>query len=303
MDLQGIGAIAAAAVAAFSVSAALLVGRWQTGAALRAADATLRTADATYRAAIDAVQTQVAASHHQWRHQIQRDGYAAFLLAAKEVATASERLIPTDSISLSGHQRAREDATIACSKLASAYEIVELEGPLDVAQAAATLNDCTLKVMHARYMDNQRMEALVGILEAERDDSLMPEVRASLRELYDRIDVITTIYRNERQQWAGGEIPAEVLHELHDIERLCASIRRPFVTRDIIDRLKEIPIHGRPTERGRHESLVAALTEARNAFILGTRAYLNTQSNHTDNTQSGIASTSGRPAADWSHLR
>lgn len=42
MDQEGIGAVAAAAVAALGVPAAVLVGRWQMRAALRAAEETGR---------------------------------------------------------------------------------------------------------------------------------------------------------------------------------------------------------------------------------------------------------------------
>ncbi|MFE5028081.1 hypothetical protein ACFRAO_33420 [Streptomyces sp. NPDC056656] len=85
MDLEGIGAIAAAAVAALGVPAAVLVGRWQMRAALRAAEETGRAgiaqAESTYRAALDAVRTEADAAHQQWRRGIRRDAYAGFLLA------------------------------------------------------------------------------------------------------------------------------------------------------------------------------------------------------------------------------
>lgn len=56
MDLQGIGAIAAAAVTAVGIPAALLVGRWQTRAAIRNAEETGRSgiaqAEATYKVGV-----------------------------------------------------------------------------------------------------------------------------------------------------------------------------------------------------------------------------------------------------------
>ncbi|WP_329564990.1 hypothetical protein [Streptomyces sp. NBC_01361] len=42
MDLQGIGAVSAAAVTLFGIPAALVVGRWQLRAALRASEETAR---------------------------------------------------------------------------------------------------------------------------------------------------------------------------------------------------------------------------------------------------------------------
>ncbi|MFF3323474.1 hypothetical protein [Streptomyces sp. NPDC002889] len=47
MDLQGIGALVEAGVAAVSVPATLLVGRWQTKAALQTARAATAQADVT----------------------------------------------------------------------------------------------------------------------------------------------------------------------------------------------------------------------------------------------------------------
>lgn len=79
MDLQGIGALVAAGVAAVSVPATLLVGRWQKKAALQTARAATAQAEATYRAALDAVRAQGLNEYDQWRRGIQRDAYAALL--------------------------------------------------------------------------------------------------------------------------------------------------------------------------------------------------------------------------------
>lgn len=97
MDLQGIGAVSAAAVALISVPASMLVGHWQMKAALRTAEAAnqagLAQAESAYHAALDAVSAQADAALLQWRRGIQREAYASFLLAANRAKELGERFV------------------------------------------------------------------------------------------------------------------------------------------------------------------------------------------------------------------
>ncbi|SNX62312.1 hypothetical protein SAMN06272735_4083 [Streptomyces sp. TLI_55] len=153
MDLVGIGAISAAAVAALGVPAAVLVGRWQMRGALRAAEETGRAgiaqAESTYRAALDAVRTEADAAHLQWRRGIRRDAYAGFLLAMTRCVQAAEAL-PRGLLETSQVLSAAEDElTRAKNDLSAALWVVKLEGPPDVADIAGSVSSRTYELTGA----------------------------------------------------------------------------------------------------------------------------------------------------------
>ncbi|MCM2420223.1 hypothetical protein [Streptomyces sp. RKAG293] len=147
MDLQGVGALVAAGVAAVSVPATLLIGRWQTKAAVQTARAATAQAEATYRAALDAVRVQGLNEYDQWRRGIQRDAYASLLQAVlnyTEHATNVFGQSMTDP-----HQF---PALIAASKplatdMSHKRLVVRLEGPEEVSAAALSLVDTAEALM------------------------------------------------------------------------------------------------------------------------------------------------------------
>ncbi|MGW7242203.1 hypothetical protein [Streptomyces sp. NPDC054804] len=147
MDLQGIGAVSAAAVALIGIPASVLIGRWQMKAALRTAEATheagLAQARSAYRAALDAVRAEANAAHVQWRRGIQREAYASFLLAANRVKELGERFVMDNGGDLSAESIRAGKAAIddALTTLKAAQTIIELEGPDDVAAPAAGMTD------------------------------------------------------------------------------------------------------------------------------------------------------------------
>ncbi|MET8641709.1 hypothetical protein [Streptomyces sp. NPDC004675] len=147
MDLQGIGAVSAAAVALIGIPASVLIGRWQMKAALRTAEATheagLAQARSAYRAALDAVRAEANAAHLQWRRGIQREAYASFLLAANRVKELGERFVMDNGGDLSAESIRAGKAAIdnALTTLKAAQTIIELEGPDDVAAPAAGMTD------------------------------------------------------------------------------------------------------------------------------------------------------------------
>ncbi|MCD2464410.1 hypothetical protein MBT42_12680 [Streptomyces sp. MBT42] len=154
MDLEGIGALTAAGVAVFGVLASVLVGRWQMRAALRAAEATgqagLAQAEAAYRAALDAVRAQANAGHRQWHRGVQREAYAAFLLAAHRVRDVGERFVVESEQELSAEdvRAGRAGLDDALAALKAAQTIVELEGPDEVAAPAAAMTDAAQLMSH-----------------------------------------------------------------------------------------------------------------------------------------------------------
>ncbi|MEV4949579.1 hypothetical protein [Streptomyces sp. NPDC053755] len=147
MDLEGIAAMAAAVVAGIAVPASVLIGRWQTKAALRAAEATseagLAQARSAYQAALDAVRAQADATHLQWRRAIQREAYASFLLAAHRVQESGERCAADAEQDLAGETARAGRAALedALATLKAAQTIIELEGPDEVAAPAAGMAD------------------------------------------------------------------------------------------------------------------------------------------------------------------
>ncbi|MEW2561375.1 hypothetical protein [Streptomyces griseorubiginosus] len=153
MDLEGIGAIAAATVAALGVPAAVLVGRWQMRAALRAAEETGRAgiaqAESTYKAALDAVRTEADAAHLQWRRGIRRDAYAGFLLAMTRCVQAAEAL-PRERLETPQTLNAAvAELTQAKNDLSTALWVVKLEGPPTVAETAGIVSSLTLELTAA----------------------------------------------------------------------------------------------------------------------------------------------------------
>lgn len=156
MDLQGIGALVAAAVAAIGIPTALLVGRWQMHAAVRAAEETGRAgtaqAEATYRAALDAVRAETSAAHAQWRRSVQREAYASFLLAADEVDRTSLSLLNGAKAGAT-EENLKElfnELNSAQTDLHSAHLIVSLEGPERIEETANTLEECIFQMVLLR---------------------------------------------------------------------------------------------------------------------------------------------------------
>ncbi|MFV6027776.1 hypothetical protein [Streptomyces sp. NPDC056264] len=117
------------------ISAPLLIGRWQMRAAFRSTDATseagLAQAEAAYRSALDAVHAQADATHLHWRHGIQREAYAALLLAAHRVREVGERFAAEgeQDFSVNGVQAGRAALDDPLAALKTAQTIIELKGP------------------------------------------------------------------------------------------------------------------------------------------------------------------------------
>jgi hypothetical protein len=146
MDLQGIGAVAAAGVALATIPVLLVTGRWQTRAALQAAQdagrAGFAQAQATYSSALDAVNAEASAAHAQWRRGVQRDAYASFLLAVQQVADAGNQLMMETAVDAATARTAELERAKAA--LRAAAQIVTLEGPDSVDGPAHTILTCSL---------------------------------------------------------------------------------------------------------------------------------------------------------------
>ncbi|WP_371637466.1 hypothetical protein OG988_39090 [Streptomyces zaomyceticus] len=155
MDLQGIGAVAAAGVTLATIPVLLITGRWQTRAAVQAAQEAGRAgfaqAQATYNSALDAVNAQTSAAHAQWRRGIQRDAYASFLLAAQRIAEAGDQLMMETTAEAATVRT--EELDRARSALRAAAQIVTLEGPDSVDGAAHTILTCSISLANMHESD------------------------------------------------------------------------------------------------------------------------------------------------------
>lgn len=134
MDLQGVGAITASAVAAISVPVAVLVGRWQMRG-------TIQAAEASYQAALDTA----SAAQAQWRRGVQREAYSGFLLAMAQIASAIDRDRDDDRPMLETPAELKSALNAGLTALDSAHSIVLLEGPSTVADAATEAKEASIK--------------------------------------------------------------------------------------------------------------------------------------------------------------
>lgn len=157
------GAIASALVALVGVPAAVLIGRAQTRAAVRAAElgaeagraqaqaATqvgVAQAEATYRAAVDASRDQARAEYRQWRHTLRREAWATFATAVNDATTAAGDLVKRAGPN-EDHGRLNDAVTAAMDTVKFAHSVVDLEGPAHVAEAARRVRDGVTAVLLA----------------------------------------------------------------------------------------------------------------------------------------------------------
>ncbi|MEU6928942.1 hypothetical protein AB0A05_07235 [Streptomyces sp. NPDC046374] len=187
MDLQGIGAVAAAGVTLATIPVLLITGRWQTRAALQGAQEAGRAgfaqAQATYNSALDAANAQASAAHAQWRRGIQRDAYASFLLAAQRIAEAGDQLM-VETTDEAATVRT-EELDRARSALRAAAQIVTLEGPDSVDGAAHTILACSLSLanMHESDAAMNRLQQRLFTMSELSDGSMGNLMRDQARRL------------------------------------------------------------------------------------------------------------------------
>ncbi|WP_405961302.1 hypothetical protein OG235_37210 [Streptomyces sp. NBC_00024] len=240
MDLEGIGAISAAAVALVGIPSALLIGRWQMRAALRTAEETGRAgiaqAEATYRSALDAVHASALTAHTQWRRSAQRDAYAALLLATTQVVEAAESM-PTD-VRWAGEAEvaAREaDYSKAKTALSSALYVVKLEGPDDLTGLASRVSThahalaAAYKKRASIRWTQTKLEKLheeVYTTHGAADDSSAPTPPHALGRALNRVSNLVrqhgiAVTRTSEEHWPSdlAEAAAELHRHLRTVER------------------------------------------------------------------------------------
>ncbi|WP_139063578.1 hypothetical protein [Streptomyces zinciresistens] len=222
MDLEGIGGVSAAAVAALGLPAAIMVGRWQMRGALRAAEETGRAgiaqAESTYRAALDAVRTEADAAHLQWRRGIRRDAYAGFLLAMTRCVQAAEALPRRRLEASQVLSAAEEEVTQAKNGLSAALWVVKLEGPAAVADSAEGVSSLTYELVQALARKAEFHRAASMLHHLSLSNPIAAELDAALMGLAVTVD--ETGYNSAPRP--GVSPPPEVTEgverarELHD---------------------------------------------------------------------------------------
>ncbi|WP_329187582.1 hypothetical protein [Streptomyces sp. NBC_01428] len=243
VDLSGIGAIAAAAVAALGIPAALVVGRWQM------------------RAAIDVVRATAVSDREQWRRSLRREAGVQFLVVTAEFERLDRDRLDADRTE--ANFKAVETAIKEIHRRATeAYYVLRIEAP-DLSDQAMRLLDAahwnaSSEVRAAR--ERQAKDALEQLESESHAD--MPNIRRMF-EAYVRASLYPQFTQAE-VQWRNGQMMAAsyaLNSGLRSLSRL---------TKVQVDSL----MHGlhNPIDLLRREH---ALQVARDAFVAAIHSELN----------------------------
>ncbi|MFD3978246.1 hypothetical protein ACFWR6_06635 [Streptomyces griseus] len=282
MDLQGVGALAAAGVAAASVPVVLIVGRWQLRATLNAADAARRVgndqAQATYSAALDAVTAQATATHSQWRRGTKRDAYAALLLADHQLREITERLLSKITADRSGLDELMAEANRTKAAMRAAYVVVDLEGPSDLAATADSILTHAFLVTEAAQREAVMERAWHQLVQMSEGNWLTGGTAAVSRdrartfmECLVRLQVTIAAQSNGDDTGAGSAI--EYGQRMSEVFASMGRVGDELTQRDRAV-LLDMHLQGRPRLRADYEEWVDELKRARTEFVLAARAEL-----------------------------
>jgi hypothetical protein len=271
MDMQGAGAIAAAAVAAAGIPIALLVGRWQMRGAVRAADA-------SYSAALDAVRAQAVTTHSQWRRGLRREAYSAFLLAVHEVVAVASSLI-RNGLGFEPGELAAKRAVIdeALKSLEAAKFVVLLEGPDDLAVRAWNITSDCHRYADARLYRAELEEAQHSLRAASGDTSQPGHPLPRFMEIVNEVWSLVLVYSGDPaalEAELNGSEPSRI-RELRD-EAVAVLRQMPEHRVDGMFVLLERLRHPREEDAGAGSParLLSRLEADRQDFVTSARAIL-----------------------------
>ncbi|MDX3854221.1 hypothetical protein [Streptomyces sp. AK02-01A] len=280
MDLEGVAALSAAAVALIGVPAALVVGRWQFKAALRSAEATseagIAQAESVYRAALDTARAEAKTIHLHWRRSIQREAYASFLLAVQRLKEVAERFAADNEEVLSAESIAagKTSADDALAALKAAQTIIELEGPDDVAAPAAVMTDAAQEM--SRYLRAQAVYARAWGKLSRSAENPSTVLSAPAIELLQRLSHLRLVHGAEPFGPTGAD--ACLVHERNAARGACyeAQIALPSGTLDDDELDALIAGHSRfpPALGERYFDAVRQFDEAEGRFIRAAKVEL-----------------------------
>ncbi|GHH23157.1 hypothetical protein [Streptomyces rubradiris] len=175
-----VGAVCTPLGVAVGAVGAPAAARVRLRGAIAQADAVLAQAHTTYRAALDQAYAAQHAAHEQWRREIRRDAYAAFVTALDEVRelVARPEFLDTDPEDGSGPLQAASRA------MAAALAVVELEGPASLTVLARTVQQrCLVAGEHAlrlapRATAMRLLSSATDAATADRSDNGSPSALA-----------------------------------------------------------------------------------------------------------------------------
>ncbi|NEY34576.1 hypothetical protein GTU99_20630 [Streptomyces sp. PRKS01-65] len=175
-----VGAVCTLLGVAVGALGALAAARVQLRGAIAQADAVLAQADATYRAALDQAYATQRAAHEQWRREIRRDAYAAFVTALDE----AREMVARPELLGSGPQDGSGPLQAALRAVTAAFAVVELEGPASLTVLARTAQQrCLAAGEHAlrlapRAGAMRLLSSATGATTADRSSSGSPSALA-----------------------------------------------------------------------------------------------------------------------------
>ncbi|MGW3631783.1 hypothetical protein ACWD7F_16725 [Streptomyces sp. NPDC005122] len=287
MDLQGIGAISASAVAAVSIPIAVMVGRWQMRGASEAASAGVAQAEATYRSALDAVRVEASATYVQWRRSTQREAYVAFLLSAHQLLAAADLLTGRTNLTLTGESWAALKAELAPLRTAllSTQLIVTLEGSEGVVDLSVRLSDLTFQVARNYEQQADIGRAWIKVTQmCEEEDRAMGGLpsyaRPSIRPANFLRLVLGRLGRKVRQHPTDGDyrlledVPAEVAHAADVVSQAFAALPFLAISSEERVRLLDMQYLELPARSSEHEQQTSDLKQARKDFVKAAREEL-----------------------------
>ncbi|MGA5444275.1 hypothetical protein ACPCKW_32920 [Streptomyces griseoincarnatus] len=282
MNLEGIGAIAAAAVACTAVPASIYVGRRQAEAALRGAEATykggLAQAESAYAAALDAVRAETEAADRHWLRGLRRDAYAAFLLASHTLTEQAQSysVAPASAEASALVSQFSAELRGAETSLRGAYLITALEG-------GETLEAISFRVMQATIafgrlhergaMMDQAWANLTALSSKPTEESIRRHATRLLTSLANLTMAVLERYPDRELRLPVPDMPESIT------EAVCNCQTDFLNLQDVIseeDRrlLLEIQYRGFIRERNEYADTRADLDTARDEFITAVRSEL-----------------------------
>lgn len=212
MNLEGIGALAAAAVAGVGIPTTLVLGQWQLRGAKETARAGLAQADASYRAALDAVRAQGHNDHLHWRRGVQRDAYAAFLQSVLSYTDTARDDFSGSTLRLEETQNRIAALKALETDMSHRAWVVRLEGPDGVAVAAVRLQMSARVAVLGEQRHALRMAAM-----REVSDRARPH---EMTRIWELVPVVQGFWRTIGTS-AMEDSSEELLQELRDLFSAC----------------------------------------------------------------------------------
>ncbi|MFE0405537.1 hypothetical protein ACFW19_27055 [Streptomyces nigra] len=264
-----VGAVCTLLGVAVGALGALAAARIQLRGAIAQADAVLAQADTTYRAALDQAYAAQRAAHEQWRREIRRDAYAAFVTALDEVRELAARPELLD---------AREEASgalpAASRAVTAAFAVVELEGPASLTLLARTAHQRGLTAAeHAlrlapRATAMRLLNSATGVATADTSDRGSPSALA--RAAHQALTQLReAVYRMERGE-TGRDAYDAVRQRATEAVDACG-LFTPDLTRALLsDPSWEVALR----MGSEHADSLARCEAARGDFVTAARALL-----------------------------